>query len=264
MKSLVMAIMANMAVASLSAADTLSSVVDKEEQGRINREKFIKATGGFIIDKRNAVGHASIINSQKRLKKSFLKAKATALEKNVWFFVKYFEPSGPITLGGIRDAVKESGGKASVVLLEAENLPTLLVLPESRCAIVNVTELAKGCKDDAALEERATKEITRGFCFAFGSGYSSRAGGVMDPIISHDELDQILVDVIGLDILPAVSRSAEQFGIGRFKRTTYLKACEEGWAPAPTNDVQKAIWDKVHAMPTEPLKIKPETTKVNE
>ena len=24
----------------------------------------------------------------------------------------------------------------------------------------------------------------------------------------------------------------------------------------PTNDVQKAIWDKVHAIPTEPLKIK--------
>ena len=45
------------------------------------------------------------------------------------------------------------------------------------------------------------------------------------------------------------------------KRSVYRKACEEGWAPAPTNDVQKAIWDKVHAMPTEPIKIKPETKK---
>ena len=45
------------------------------------------------------------------------------------------------------------------------------------------------------------------------------------------------------------------------RRTVYRKACEEGWAPQPTNDVQKAIWDKVHAMPTEPLKIKPETKK---
>ncbi len=47
-------------------------------------------------------------------------------------------------------------------------------------------------------------------------------------------------------------------------RTTYRKACEEGWAPAPTNDVQKAIWDKVHEMPTEPIKIKPETKKVKD
>jgi hypothetical protein len=50
-------------------------------------------------------------------------------------------------------------------------------------------------------------------------------------------------------------------GVLPAQRATYLKACEEGWAPAPTNDVQKAIWDKVHAMPTEPIKIKPETKK---
>ena len=34
--------------------------------------------------------------------------------------------------------------------------------------------------------------------------------------------------------------------------------------PAPTNDVQKAIWDEIHAMPTEPIKIKPETKKVSD
>ena len=36
---------------------------------------------------------------------------------------------------------------------------------------------------------------------------------------------------------------------------TYLTACSEGWAPAPTNDVQKAIWEKVHAIPKQPIKI---------
>ena len=30
------------------------------------------------------------------------------------------------------------------------------------------------------------------------------------------------------------------------------------------NEYQKAIWDKVHAMPTAPIKIKPETKKVKE
>ena len=255
MKALVTAIMATVAVVSLYATDPSSQVVDKKEQGRINREKFVKATGGFMVDRRNAVGHAAIISAQKRLKESFLKTKAAALEKNVWFAVKYSEPSKPVAIDSIEDAVKESGGKASVVLLEADNLPTLMVLPESRCAIVNVAELAKGCNDDAALEERASKEITRAFCFAFGAGYSSRAGGVLDPITSLDELDKILVDAIGLDVLPAVSRSAEQFGIGRFKRTTYLKACQEGWAPAPTNDVQKAIWEQTRQLPTKPIKI---------
>jgi hypothetical protein len=34
-------------------------------------------------------------------------------------------------------------------------------------------------------------------------------------------------------------------GIKPARMTTYRKACEEGWAPMPTNSVQKAIWDEV-------------------
>jgi len=30
---------------------------------------------------------------------------------------------------------------------------------------------------------------------------------------------------------------------------------EEGWAPAPTNEYQKIVWDKVHAIPQKPMKI---------
>ena len=39
------------------------------------------------------------------------------------------------------------------------------------------------------------------------------------------------------------------------KRAVYRKACMDGWAPAPTNEYQKAIWDQVHAIPTKPIKI---------
>ena len=58
--------------------------------------------------------------------------------------------------------------------------------------------------------------------------------------------------------------SLPYYGITPWYQTTYHKAVEEGWAPAPTNEYQKAIWDKVHAMPTAPIKIKPETKKVRE
>ena len=64
-----------------------------------------------------------------------------------------------------------------------------------------------------------------------------------------------------MDIVQRFWDYMKPLGVLPAQRATYLKACEEGWAPAPTNDVQKAIWEKVHAMPTEPLKIKPETKK---
>ena len=47
-----------------------------------------------------------------------------------------------------------------------------------------------------------------------------------------------------------------ELGVTPWKETTYKRACEEGWAPAPTNEYQKAVWDKVHAIPDQPLKIK--------
>ena len=40
---------------------------------------------------------------------------------------------------------------------------------------------------------------------------------------------------------------AKSHGLASAKRVAYKKACQEGWAPAPTNDIQKAIWDKVMA-----------------
>ena len=48
-------------------------------------------------------------------------------------------------------------------------------------------------------------------------------------------------------------------GVTPLRKTIYRKACQEGWAPAPTNEYQKAIWDKVRSEkergPTNPIEI---------
>jgi hypothetical protein len=63
----------------------------------------------------------------------------------------------------------------------------------------------------------------------------------------------------GLDTIAHIRSSAPFYGLVPWYQTTYVKACEEGWAPAPTNDIQKAIWERVKADkergPTNPLKI---------
>ena len=48
-------------------------------------------------------------------------------------------------------------------------------------------------------------------------------------------------------------------GIVPPRKTTYREACEQGWAPKPANAVQQKVWDEVHAMPTEPMKILPKS-----
>ena len=52
-----------------------------------------------------------------------------------------------------------------------------------------------------------------------------------------------------------LERLLPTYGLMPWKQTTYKKACQEGWAPAPTNEYQKAIWDKIHSVPANPMKI---------
>ena len=60
--------------------------------------------------------------------------------------------------------------------------------------------------------------------------------------------------------LPKVSGAARALGIIPCRRLIYEDACREGWAPAPTNDYQKAIWESVKAEqskdPEKAIKIK--------
>ena len=86
----------------------------------------------------------------------------------------------------------------------------------------------------------------------------------MQPITQAKQIETLLSDNIMRDMIDSIRQNLASRGIEMSKISSYLKACQEGWAPAPTNEYQKAIWDKVHAMPTAPIKIKPETKKVRE
>jgi hypothetical protein len=63
------------------------------------------------------------------------------------------------------------------------------------------------------------------------------------------------------DMIDAIRRNMKARGITQTMISSYLKACEQGWAPAPTNDYQRAIWEKVKADkergPTNPITIPP-------
>ena len=88
---------------------------------------------------------------------------------------------------------------------------------------------------------------------------SSFPGNIMN-IAKVEDLD-LCDEFVPFDKVGVVKQHLKNAGVTPVRYATYRIVCREGWAPAPTNDVQKAIWDKVHAMPTEPIKIKPEEKK---
>ena len=69
------------------------------------------------------------------------------------------------------------------------------------------------------------------------------------------ELDKIVGEQFGIDTMMGVVKHLPEIGVVPDQRITYREACRKGIAPAPTNEYQKAIWEKEHAVPKNPMKI---------
>ena len=153
-----------------------------------------------------------------------------------------------------RAAAKESCGV--VMLVDgAEDAPLVAVYPEEHLAIIDMTALSKGASGSGVRQDRVEKLTWRAIGHLVGCGAPDGYTCVMKPVRNMAELDAMPNKFIH----PATFFKARPYfdmcGVTPARKGTYESACQQGWAPAPTNDVQKAIWDKVHATPKTPMKI---------
>ncbi len=167
---------------------------------------------------------------------------------------------------GIAERGFDSGNVAGVVaLVESDKFPRLTIRPEEHTAIVNVTELTNGVPDAAQLALRVRKEVWRGFGYAMGAANSGYQPCVMRDITSLADLDAKPIAILSPEPLMRIDPALRRLGLAQIRRATYKRACEEGWAPPPTNDWQKAVWEKIKAeqseAPTKGIKIKYNPTK---
>lgn len=160
----------------------------------------------------------------------------------------------PLVLG-------DGNSPAKIDLVERDDATTLTINPEDFKAIVNVKALAADGATADVVEARLRKEVVRAGFFLMGSG--STLYDVTKPIVGLKDLDGLTENDVSAETVVHMNCKAKA-GVRTIRFSTYRQACREGWAPTPTNDVQKAIWDEIHKLPTAPLKIKPETKKVTE
>ena len=227
------------------AAVVATALADGEgdEAAAIERE-------GGIVQKPYKGKYIVIVNNQTRIPSAEFFAKDNRIEDIFNFPVRVVEKGQKVEDAGVIVQVNDS-----------KSAPSLLVAPESAWAGVNVAALATDSPTADVLRTRVQKEVMRAYLYAAGVGNSEVQPCLMRHIKSAKDLDKCSVMQPGPSAVGPVMNTASHLGI--FERTfmTYKEACEQGWASAPTNDVQKAIWEKVHAMPTEPIKIKPEEKK---
>jgi len=215
---------------------------------QVSREDRIAQAGGEIVKRGTFTGKVSIINAQTRLD-------ASECEKVAQLFAKETKCN----------IVVDDGDGATIKLYVVDNPdePIMLLAPEDRWGRVNVAKLVDDLPGEKAKQKffapRARKMQIKALSILMGGGSSQFPGNIMNAATMRD-LDHTQEN-IPVDMVDNYVIYLKALGVKQAEYTTYKRACKEGWAPEPTNEVQKVIWEKVKAeqseSPSNPIRIKP-------
>ena len=247
LKTVFSAAVACTAIAAVANAEAPRPKVDMSPEAQYKR------TGGQIVKKGTFTGKVAFIDTQDAVSFEVAQKIAKLLSDTVEINV-VAEKSAK---GKPEDLLKASGATVAVVVVNDDSTPAMLIAPEDRWGIVNVAKLVDDLPSDKAKAKfrptRAGKEMVRAFSLLCGGGSSQFPGNMMNaPTLRQLDLT---VDTIPMDMVGYYQEFLKPLGVTPREYTTYKRACREGWAPQPTNDVQKAIWEKVHQIPDKPMTI---------
>lgn len=192
-------------------------------------EEVLRRTGGLVS--REGSGLLLLVNRQSRVSAATVRAKAEYLSR----------------LLGIRVEVevKPRPAEVTVVLTEGE-------APPARRGL--------GVVDMSALDgDRSGKGFDAAFARVAAELFVPK-GSVTK--VGRDEIEAVFRgDSFTVAAAGEVKRLLPQVGFLPAMVATYRTACREGWAPPPSNDVQRAIWERAlsdkERGPTNPITIPP-------
>ena len=250
MKKLVFAAVLTVTAAALAESVTNKSPFVKvpmtpEEQAAA-RAALYKRTGGRVVKPGSQNGEVVYVNCQTEAKKEWLQFSADYFAKETKFKISVKDGKFDFAKPAIQ-------GTVSLFVIDDPSMPNLLAAPENRWAMVNIAPLK--CDKPQFFEARVKKELSRGFIYLCGGTNSQFPMSLGGGITGAEMLDQYEDHRLAVDIIDRFRRSMASFGITPALIRTYRRACEEGWAAAPTNEYQKAIWDKARELPSEPITI---------
>lgn len=217
---------------------------EREEYYAARKAYKQSMTGGRINNFATQKGDVYFLNAQKRVP-------AEPLAKRIQSMTDYFRSrfsvkawDKPITLDNAAATLKECGGNAAVFIVDDPKIPVaILSAPETNWIFLNVAALAADKPDAEKLMERTRRELWRAIGFMLGNG-SVADVCVMKSVNSLEELDNLGAEAPSSGPLIFISRRLRAIGVEPYQCTTYAKALQEGWAPMPTNEIQKAVYER--------------------
>lgn len=257
MKTLITSI-AIIAANIVSAAETVKTdsssrppltAEQKAQLRKERREKRLAESGGLV--ERNILGKSTlIINAQTAIPIDCVNKAADSIRSLALVKVEVIQgdltkryrptPEHPVVISVIDDPGSDT---------------TILIAPEQNWATLNVNPLLRDRPAEDIAEARIHKQVWRATAMAMGAANSMTQPCLLRQINNLRELDRTRNMLPSPQPINNMIEVADKLGIVRVHRATYRRACQEGWAPQPTNDVQRKIWNQVHQIPDKPIKI---------
>lgn len=205
---------------------------------------MMKRFGGRIRQPNSEKGSVVLVNRQKIVKTEAIDA-----------FIAEWSKRYRVTIKTSEADVKSAKGTVVIRLEESDREEALILAPENFWVSVNVRALAKDNPPPAILKLRFEKELKRAYAFVNGGTCGGEPGGLCGTVSSLSDLDAIPARLYTPDIEVRLLNNQPSVGVEPYRIAKYIEACQEGWAPQPTNEFQKAIWDKVREVPAKPIKV---------
>lgn len=237
-----------------NAVDRAAVLRERKRRSGTIQERLRRIYGDKIVKPGVGKGKIVFVNAQDVLPAADLAAwvKDVSYQHMLTMEAVKGEAVTPATAAA---AAAKTGANATVFLLSDDTLPLSLVAYEEGWAIANVGRVAAGVPK-AIGAARAKKLVLRTMGNLCGAGESMFGVPFMWPAKTPADFDLLVMQpIIPPPFIAAIGTHMKRAGMEPIEVATYQAACQQGWAPAPTNDIEKAIWDKVHVIPAKPLTI---------
>ena len=234
-----------LAAVSASADDaqvkSTAAKLSPKELAAKRQEFMLKQSGGWVLRKATEPGICFALDG----------VDAKHLEFIVGDMMRFFQKSFYIrqeridSVEALRKAIATGRDRVIVAVCSVPGQPSLTALPDERCALVNLDFLTKDNPSEEVLKKRLVKQCQRAFGFVGGASWTADAECVMKPAATIAQLDAISGTILGRSAFPGLYSYMDELKCAPGGKCTYKKACFEGWAPAPTNEYQRAIYEGV-------------------
>jgi len=235
-----------------SAADADGKTIKKPNA----RDQWLKATGGKVLKPNSAKGNVVFVDYGNFFSEDdYSKVLAQFFKDAMRYDYSLVRESGAVDFPEIKAKL---GASVLVGFYSDDKAPVMLAAPEDGWAAINVPKLMKGLDTEGAKTKfagsRLRKEAMRAFAYACGCGGTGFPNNTL-AVATVQDLDYVK-EFIPYDAIQNILKFTKQRGMTPMLQTTYRTACQEGWAHQPTNEIEKAVWDKAHTLPANPIQIK--------